>query len=283
MRKSGEQKLFGSVFVASLGIGAALGLLATSCQPAGEQQKSKIMFTMGLEMLDFTRGHEDLTRFAVDLANKRVKETQNLLEYFIPILVGDNGARSPTPMINGVYDTDWAVSLVGNKIARADLIEFYGVGWVKTGMEWQEHPYLQSLHFLRDRELTGQVYGFQESLEAGREKISRAYDQAVRVAFDRNLSFYWLGHAAHIIQDSFSNAHTQRSSDFRNITDICVFGIENATEPGDATKKVCVHPKVASVNWEEGFKSAALEQDRVWLKQPSECNSDRNVRTWACL
>lgn len=241
-----------------------------------DKASSDPAFSLGLQLIDYTRGHEDLTRFAVNMANEKITSTSGVKNYFTSIPEGENAARSSLPMIQGVYDTDWAVSMVTHSRSGQRMIDFYGVDWIKSGVEWQEMPWLQSLHFLRDRDAFGNSYGLVESLDRSREKIAKAFEFAVRVAWDRDQSFYWLGHALHMIQDSFSRAHTQRTPDLRKITNLCVFGTE-------APEGACTHEAPLSGEGAHPISGALLHEDRVWREDSLPCNHNPWERGWECL
>jgi hypothetical protein len=238
---------------------------------------SEPSFTVGLSLYDHTRGHEDLTRFAVDLANEKITSSQNLSDYFTRIPVGENGGNSSLPMIKGSFDTDWAVTLVDHTRSGLDLIDFYGVGWIKSGTDWQEMPWLQSLHFLRDQDPLGTYFSREESLDRGRERITKAFEQAIRVSWSRDKAFYWLGHILHTVQDSFSTAHVERTPDFRIIKNICVFG-KNKNPEG-----ACIHDNVLTFEGEHQLTGELFHRDRVWKSQPSSCQYDPRDRRWDCL
>lgn len=248
-------------------------IIVASCgEPAKDSQPQ---FTLGLSLLDVTRGHEDLTRFAVSIANRRIKEKLGLNEYYTRIPFGENGGRSTLPMIKGSFDTDWAITMVSGERSGESLINFYGVAWLDSGMAWQEFPWLQSLHFLRDRDAAGQVYSLEESLASGRERISKAFQQSILTARKREVSHYWLGHVLHIVQDSFSKAHTVRSPDFKTILNICTFGEGSASD-------ACKHPEPLSFEGEHPITGALLHDDRVWIAGSTACDGP-DERDWSCL
>ncbi len=251
-------------------------LLASLLASCGESQSDSLpKFTLGLSLVDTTRGHEDLTRFAVEMTNQRIKDKLGLSEYFARIPQGENGGRSSLPMVKGSFDTDWAVTLVRSKRSGEALINFYGVGWVNSGTEWQNFPWLQSLHFLRDRDAADQVYGLEESLESGREKISKAFQQSIVSSGKRDVSHYWLGHTLHIVQDSFSKAHTVRSPDFKSILNICTFGEKTSAA-------ACQHPEPLSFEGEHPVTGALFDDDRVWVPDDDACDGPTE-RDWSCL
>ena len=63
----------------------------------------------------------------------------------------------------------------------------------------------------------------------------------------KNKGIFWIGHATHILQDSFSKAHTlRRAPSFKEIDDICTYGME--------FESICFHK-----NYED-----LMHGDRVW-------------------
>jgi len=72
-----------------------------------------------------------------------------------------------------------------------------------------------------------------------RERIIVATEQAM-LSYqngDMNRFFYWIGHASHNVEDSFSPAHARRSgSQYKTLTDVCIYDM---TVPG-----VCTHAKI---------------------------------------
>jgi hypothetical protein len=75
------------------------------------------------------------------------------------------------------------------------------------------------------------------------------------------LGHYWLGHATHTIQDSFSHAHARRNRHLHfDFSDICVYGTDT---PG-----ICKHKDLDS-------------HDRIWLTS-IKC-LDPNNRGTSCM
>ncbi len=196
------------------------------------------------------RGHEDLTRIAVDRANNTL---QNLLGYkpYPSIAKGVAGLDTGHPMVKGNYETDFPTT---------KMYQFHGM---PSSVDWHNDGRLQHLHSLRDYPDRTPL-GLRASCLAVRSSIVRAAHKAMG-AFgegDRDSGLYWLGHATHIIQDSFSPAHTPRTGEGRRvITDLCVYGLE---WPG-----ICKHETVDL-------------RDHVW-RSTFACQFDPNNRNHACL
>ncbi|RYZ90703.1 MAG: hypothetical protein EOP04_03085 [Proteobacteria bacterium] len=252
-----------------------MGGLAIASNSCGEvkKQESETDFTLGVSLIDVTRGHEDLTRFAVAIANQKIESDLGLANYFTQVPVGENAGRTSLPMVRGSFDTDWAVTYFTGERPGQELINFYGVGWIKTGSEWQDFPWLQSLHFLRDRDANNNVYSLPESLDSSRERASTAFTHAISLSKKRTKSHYWLGHLLHTVQDSFSTVHANRSADFKTILNLCTFGKHTAPD-------ACPHPEPFKLE-NENFAGALLHEDRVWIDR-EECDG-ASQRGWECL
>lgn len=268
--------LFKSAFTFIL-VGLVAGVLFVQCTPMPDKTKSKINFTVGLEPLGLSRGHEDLTRFAVDLVNAKIKQELNLNSFYPAVPVGENGAQSNYPMIQGVYHTDFAVShLPPHEILSGKLIGYYGAGFATTASEWQDTPWLQSIHSLRDFS-GGEPLSLDESLKEIRNKIANAAYFAVGEYNGHPYEgHYWLGHILHIIQDSFSEAHTRRGTDLRAILDVCTYGVDKRAAG------ICMHPHPVGSNDEERF-GATLEKERIWRSDVSGCDLNPVEHKWHCL
>ena len=135
-----------------LAIKVILGGFALSCS----EEDSKPHFSIGHRLVDATRGHEDLTRFAVNIANQYVAEHLGMNSYFTSVPHGENAGDSTLPIIRGSFHTDWAISLSGD-INSQYFLDYYGVPWLTKGTEWQDQGDLQSLHFLREQTIAGAV------------------------------------------------------------------------------------------------------------------------------
>jgi hypothetical protein len=118
---------------------------------------------------------------------------------------------------DGSSDTDWA---------GAPLRAYYGFEGSIPGLliyQWHHDPGLQNLHFLRNHEHGDQSAA--EACAASRQLIKNAVSEALRrYPFDKPYFFYFLGHASHIIADSFAPAHVSRQHWAGEICDVCTFG-----------------------------------------------------------
>lgn len=149
----------------------------------------------------------------------------------------------------GVYATD-----VPNGKYIISLPDFWQ--FPNDILQWHNNPIGQHLHSLRNR--TEDKVHLESALEAcfGTKKdilnvMSQAFDY---LAVNKKNEFLFLiGHGLHIIQDSFSSAHTRRqSSGNYNLTDLCYYGERQENETA------CYH--------EEND-----ERDQIWLmREPAD-------------
>jgi hypothetical protein len=198
------------------------------------------------------RGHEDITRFAVENANNLIKNELGVGGFFPTVTSGDSCKGTSNNLLNGDCHTDWPDD-------NDELVTYYGV----SASDWQTDPRVQELHFLRN--YPG------DQLESAKQTCVNVQGLIVE-ATKRGLNYwaqnnkeralYWFGHSLHMIQDSFAPPHTRRGgySD-RVLSDVCTYAKEFSG--------VCYHEKVAS-------------GDRVWSDKLS-CQLNPNDRSWGCL
>jgi hypothetical protein len=227
-----------------------LALLAVNC--GGEVDDPE---NVGIDQEEFTegvgplRGHEDVLRFSIDFANSLLKSEFGINQYWAPVPYGE-ACDSSHSMLHGTCVTDSPDST---------MTSYYGV----SSGSWQTDGTIMDLHFLRDYNGTG-VYGSKVSCQKSRARIINATSIAMQYwqAGNRAAAEYWIGHAAHIIQDSFSAAHTTRSGTLlRTLGDVCTYGRK--------VSGVCYHSTIDS-------------RDRVW-RTTFSCTFDPNNRSWGCL
>jgi len=238
--------------------GGASGEPPAETTEDGWTQASKAACVLGLS---FVRGHEDLTRFAVDDANAllRARAKEGAQPWTYPVVpVGEHACATKVPLVAGNFATDIAIeSWPFKERPGADLLAFYG-NTAKSLSEWQAAPELQSLHFLRDR-VDGEPLSAKGACMASRAKIVAATKQALSEGTRERREFFF-GHSLHIIEDSFSPAHVRRASrgtlgeesDFKAITDVCTYG--------EQVKGACFHE-------EPIFGGAIFDDDRIWKKR----------------
>ena len=141
------------------------------------------------------------------------------------------------------------------------MLDYYQL---PEGADWQHDPKLQNIHSLRNYP-DGQLQSARDACLGVRKLISDATAHALSLyqQRDHDQGFYFIGHATHTIQDSFSKAHGRRTGDdHRSLSEVCTFGREFAG--------ICYH----------GI--GQLPYDRVWFNTLS-CALDPGVRNFDCL
>jgi MYXO-CTERM domain-containing protein len=234
-----------------LGALAALAVTAPACDSAEPRQ------AFGVRRAPFTtgygpaRGHEDILRFGVDFANDLLEEETGDYEFFPRIMPGEDCVYSTNQLVLGNGATDFPDEL---------LAAFYGV----DTDTWHTAPTLQNLHFLRNYVGTDDVETAREACVGAEQRVINATRRAGEAWRDWSESeaYYWIGHATHILQDSFASPHTLRmGTGLRTLVDVCTYDREI---PG-----VCYHSTVAL-------------GDRIWQKTVG-CQLNPDDRSWDCL
>ncbi len=242
------------------GLLAASPLFLMACGRLAPVTSDETWFTADYDV-GALRGHEDITRFAVERANSALGSA-----VFPKVASGDYGRGTANPIVQGNHATDFPNRISGK------IKAFYGSNASKLS-QWHDDGSLQSIHFLRDYP-NGSLVSFSTACQTGVSRIINAVKEAQRLhqAGNANESLYFLGHATHIVQDSFAPAHTRRNGDqLRNIADICSYGKDQSG--------VCKHPKVDFSSPEDLLD---LDQDRPWGGGMS-CQLNPNDRSWGCL
>ncbi|MFW7378462.1 MAG: hypothetical protein ACOH5I_06635 [Oligoflexus sp.] len=222
-------------------------LLLLQCRPPVDETTSKPHWHVGAGP---TRGHEDLTRMAVSAANDHL---QSILGYapYPKVSLSTDGIRTDNQLVKGNYETDFP---------STKMRDFYSI---PQDADWHHNENIQHIHSMRNKQ-NGHFLSNRESCELVRQAIKDSTEHAFFL-FDqgrREEGLYWLGHVTHIIQDSFSPAHTERLGPGR--TDI-----QNFCTYGSKLPNVCFH------------KAVDL-RDRVW-KKTWKCSFDPNNRGSSCL
>ena len=220
---------------------------AAGCGPVREEPSSETKWLTGAGP---SRGHEDLTRLGVDRANDALESRLGYRPY-PSVAKGVAGVDTGNFMVKGNYESDFP----SNK-----MYEFHDVS---SSVDWHNDGRLQHIHSLRDYP-DGTPLGLRLACESTRRNIIRAAQQALESfqAGQTEDGRYWLGHATHVIQDSFSHAHASRAGDGRHtIVDLCVYGTD---APG-----ICKHEAVDM-------------RDRIW-KTSLACQTDPNNRGLSCM
>lgn len=193
------------------------------------------------------RGHEDLVRFAVDMANDYIASYARA-GYFPTVAYGDAGPTTSNPLVKGNYETDFPSD---------EMRAFYDA----PDADWHNDPTLANMHSTRNS--PGGIWESAHDACVGtKAMITGATFEAARhlAAGNPTEALYWFGHATHTIQDSFSVAHTTRAGDW-TMVDVCTYGEQL---PG-----VCYH-------------SYLDLDDRIW-RSSWWCQLNPWDRSWGCL
>lgn len=209
-------------------------------------------------------GHEKLLGIAIAETNKLLKH--QLFEFSYPTIdipeidvsrrLPVSGFRSINPLIRGVYLTDYPGEF---RIDELNLAVFAGGVLVRDNIkDWHDRDYAQKYHFLRRNQ---PLQSAREACMESTREIERLSFSAVRSnSFDQNLALNYLGVATHIIQDSFSEAHTVRNGYI--LQDVCNWGKE--------WEGICNHGVLGVVedlviNPESSLNRRAIESTRDYL------------------
>ncbi|MBC7661156.1 MAG: hypothetical protein H7249_15770 [Chitinophagaceae bacterium] len=217
------------------------GLIISSC--GSRPSESTLDFFTGAGPL---RGHEDITRFAVDDANHALG-----YDYFPKISAVSAGASTHNPLLKGNFESDYP---------SPKLRAFYSA---PADVNWHNEGNLQAIHGLR-----GRIDGIDETVREACQSHTKVLKNAALKGFnliltgDKDEGLYWIGHATHIIQDAFSSAHETRTGENGIIIlDYCTYGHRR--------ENACFHRDIDGRDriWDEGFR----------------CQFDPNSRQRECL
>jgi hypothetical protein len=197
------------------------------------------------------RGHEDITRFAIEKANAAIQSETGTGGYYPTIPSGADCTSVSNWLMKGGCATDYPDSTMTTR---------YGV----SEADWDLWPLLQDLHFLRNYVGTDGVESAREACLGALAHIVEASGWGVTalLAGDQIAGLYWIGHATHVIQDSFALPHTDRSGTlYRQLDAVCSYGRQ--------VSGVCYHQPTDL-------------GDRVWSND-FLCQIDPTNRSWGCL
>lgn len=194
-------------------------------------------------------GHEEITRQAIVLAKDVAKKNNIEVPKLVSLMAFRNldseefgliGSDALNPLIQGNYATDFPFT----KKYVVSLPEYWGFKDIKEDMQWQDHPETQKFHFLRNHlsepNQTGSILvGQRQSCINTRDAIVQVTKEASYYFNKHATSFkakevntrkslFFLGHATHMLQDSFSEAHGRRHDRHQNhdIREVCYFGFD---------------------------------------------------------
>ena len=220
--------------------------------PLEEIKPNKGSWTSGI----FFSGHEHITRFAIIKANALIKSKHGLSSFYSEVSEWDSGWRTDNPLIEGNYKTDFP---------DKRIYDFYGVK-KRDLRSWHSEPSFQNIHSMRNYS-DEYTQTFFESCHSIKDSIIKATLKAFSFfrKGQKEEGLFWIGHASHIIQDSFSRAHSLRSPpSFKEIEDICTYG--------KRFESICFHK-----NYED-----IIHGDRIW-KVDLNCNLNPFEKNYSCL
>jgi hypothetical protein len=219
-----------------------------------------------LDPFTISAGHEEITRQALVKAVKAlqlvgidpVAGSERILGDVSPRLIGiTSGALTRNKVISGNYCTD----IPKHVTCSLDLFELWGVD---PKLDWHTFKDIQTIHFLRGERNDGSLMTAREACTDAQTKITRVAILAAQdwLKGNKEKASFLVGHATHIIQDSFSPAHTRRgdiNSGFA-LRDVCYFGSERqkALQGLGLEKTICYH------------KPVELDQDGIWINTPEQ-------------
>jgi len=197
-----------------------------------------------------TRGHEDILRFGVELANTLIQDELQKPNFFPAI--DDDAACFTTSnvLLTGNCITDWPDD---------EMVNYYGVSSAEFGTDFD----LQDLHYMRNFQSDTETVSGRYACYGARERIIVATERGMEFWSQGNeeSALRWFGHATHNLQDSFATCHTNRTgSSYETLVDICTYKIEL---PG-----ICFH-------------TTGDLRDRIW-QASVECTITPD-RFWECL
>lgn len=228
-----------------------------------------------------TSGHEEITRQALRKTKHLLIENRSKVDISrggIKLLSdldaskrGLIGALSKNPIVKGVYCSDFP----DNSKCNFDLAKFW-YGSKANEIDWHNGAFTQSLHFLRDYDESTGLVSAKKACYEGRRKISGVLQNAALQWEKGNIenSLFLIGHALHILQDSFSHAHVLRENfvgKFR-IKDICYYGDDKRHELQIIKKEfmACYHPTLEFNSIEE-----TILGDSIWVRTDQQLKNTK--------
>lgn len=217
-------------------------------------------------------GHETLTLMGIRRANALLSAAGHGAVFPAQGQVGESGAVSNNPIVRGNYATDKPTLVDEFDIRDFQSIIFH----VDPAQDWHEGGQRQVFHSLRNYALdtkTLKIEGSEsyaiDSAKQACQALSKLLHETSRTALSMRTGSLprWdylniIGSATHTIQDSYSQAHTQRN-DRGDLTDICKFG-------DNEVAGVCFHEvSEAVVGHDRIFERRGLSMVAV-LKQEAE-------------
>lgn len=214
-----------------------LGFIVLACgSPTTNSSSGK--YSVGLHRaLKISIGHEDLTHYAAIDANML------LGRYLFPVhghVLGETaGIVSENALIRGNYLTDRPLDRRDGEI---DFEAIIGRD-ISSNFAWHDISDSYAFHFLR------RIRPLQDARDAcleAQDRVVELTEMGLSVyGEDLDLAMNYFGAATHIIQDSFSKAHSVRLGG--EVLDVCTFGEEYSG--------VCYHSMLDAASEDMIYKS----------------------------
>lgn len=176
-------------------------------------------------------GHEEITRQALNHTLQKLKpigvvslfSNSDLTTDLEPTPNGLFGYKTKNMLIHGNFSMDFP-----NQTTVMSVAQF----WKISDISYFDSANAQVLHFLRNRKTPLLLFSAQETCLQAQKNIKFGTEAAIETwqAGDKTKALFILGLVTHTIQDSFSNAHTQRRSaaDNYDLANVCFYGLESA-------------------------------------------------------
>ncbi len=214
-------------------------------------------------------GHEELMHFAITQANAALEQDGVTAFRYPPADADTRGIDSKNPLVRGNLASDKA-----EQITEISLGEFYGI---PKGEHLGYSGMHMDIHALRNYRWEGTKWIVEDaktSCLGGHARIQRATATALAAwDTDEARALFFVGHATHTLQDSFSRAHTRRSADERDLVQICTW---EASAAG-----VCEHRNLwkqdfdpNDVIWSNWLFCPYFKRERACLKPGAEASVD---------
>lgn len=239
----------------------------------------KLLDKVAFDPFTASSGHEEITRQAlVKVANALIQNGIDPLkgnEKFLGemnqrVILSMSGALTSNRIVNGNYCTD----MPKHQSAKLDLIAFWGLS---PGVDWHNDKDTQTLHFLRGEKAVGALMSAKEACQDAQQKILKIALKAAAewLAGNKEESSFLVGHATHVIQDSFSPAHARRGDVRSNfaLQDVCYYGKkrQRALRAQGLADSICYHNTVDILGdgiWNNSAAEAELARQN-WPEEGS--------------
>ena len=219
-------------------------------------------------------GHEEITRQALNHTIQKFKDlglitlfnSSEITTDLGPTANGLFGYKTKNMLIHGNFATDFPDETKVMSVAQF---------WKISDVSYFDSADAQVLHFLRNRKNPLLLFSAQETCLLARKNIKYGTQKAIESwqSGDKTKALFILGLVTHTIQDSFSNAHTQRRSAAENydLSSVCFYGVDAAKRfdyGSKANPLLCYHEPSSSsdIIWNMTQK----QMDKAKAEWPAE-------------